>query len=131
MAPTHERSLWDEMCQVIKWHNHPQDYCVDTLNRLWRKDPLVENASRLPVLFQDLLDVSMESWSLEQLTSFIGPARETELQPAATDCAIVVLRWEGINYLIDGRRRINYWKRHRQSGPHRVLIVHARFDART
>jgi len=120
-TPSRNRSLWYEMCQVIKWHNLPQHCCVDTLNRLWRKDPFVLDGSPLPVLSQDLLDVFVENWNLEDLSSFIDPTRETDLQPAAMDCAIVVLRWEGSDYLIDGRRRINYWRRNDQSGPHRVL----------
>jgi hypothetical protein len=124
--PIQSRSLWDEMCDVIKWHNYAQHCCVDTVNRLWRKDPFVLSPSALPVISRELLDVSLENWSLDQLLRFIGPERETDLQPAATDCALVVLRWQEVDYLIDGRRRINHWKRQQLCGPHRVLILHAR-----
>ena len=78
--PIQSRSLWDEMCDVIKWHNYAQHCCVDTVNRLWRKDPFVLSPSALPVISRELLDVSLENWSLDQLLRFIGPERVGQSQ---------------------------------------------------
>src|ERR1700674_1021067 len=104
-------NLWDEMCEIIKWHNEQQPCCVDTVNRLWRKDPFISHPDSLPVLSRAALRVEAEEWHLDRLWKFICEKRRTDLVPAASDMAIVTLRWSGEDYLIDGRRRINAWHR--------------------
>ena len=116
--------LWDEMCEIIKWHNKPQHCCMDTINRLWRKDPFVHSPKAIPILNRETLSVEVEQWPLERLMSFICQERITDLAPAETKVAVVVLRWSGLHYLIDGRRRINFWNREHNHGPHRVLVIH-------
>lgn len=118
--------LWNEMCDVIKWHNQQHHCCVDTLNRLWRKDPFVKDPNILPTLQKNALQVVEDARSLDQLWGFIHEKRKTDLQPVAIDLAIVLLRWKEEEYLIDGRRRINHWKRQGNLGPHRVLVVYAK-----
>jgi hypothetical protein len=108
--------LWNELCDVIGWHKQRHHSCVDTLNRLWRKDPFVKNLNALPTLSKSALEVVEGTRSLDQLWGFIHKKRKTEQQPAATDLPVVLLRWKGEEYLIDGRRRINYWKRHENLG---------------
>jgi len=126
LEPMNSDTLWNEMCDVIKWHNQRHHCCVDTLNRLWRKDPFVKDSNVLPFLPKSALEVVEDTRSLDQLWEFIHEKRKTELHPAATDMAIVLLRWKGEEYLIDGRRRINHWKRQGSLGPHRVLVVYAK-----
>ena len=92
------REIWDEMCQVLKWHNQQGHGCIDTINGPWRKNPFVKNPAQLPQLTPDHLVVVEEEWSLEQLLEFICEARETKSPPQVKALLIVVLRWEGKCY---------------------------------
>ena len=116
-------NLWNEMCQVIKCHNQAGHSCVDTLNRLWRKDPFAKKLSNLPLLTKDTLEVLEESWTMDRLMTFITPERVTKLAPHSTGGAIVAIRWTTQDFLIDGRRRINHSNRTQSLGPHRILVV--------
>jgi hypothetical protein len=73
---------------------------------------------------RESLVVRAESRSIKQLWPLIHPKAVTRVLPHATD-APVVLRSDDVEYLLDGRRRINYWSRHNQAGPHRVLDLFA------
>ena len=44
--------LWIQVCEQLKWHNKGSDTCIDTLNRLWRKNVAARHAAG-----QDLLQV--------------------------------------------------------------------------
>jgi len=119
------RRNWDEMCEVIKWHNHLHDCCIDTLNRLLREKPVNRKKTReLVMLDRSELDVSEETWTTEMLWSLLDESQRVDDPPDRFDRAVVVLRWKGIDYLMDGRRRVNYWHRNLIPGPHRVLVVH-------
>lgn len=82
------------------------------------KDP-----GALPVISREEFDVAREAWDLERLWKLIHGTQQTDLPPAATHHPIIVVRWDGADYLIDGRRRINRWKREGMEGPHDVLVV--------
>ena len=47
----------------------------------------------------------------------------TPEEPYSTEGAVLVLRWSGVEYLMDGRRRLNHWKRKNAEGPHRTLVL--------
>jgi len=47
----------------------------------------------------------------------------TSQEPASLNGAVLLLRWAGVEYLIDGRRSINAWQRHGVTGPHRALVL--------
>lgn len=115
--------LWDEMCSIIKWHNKSQHCCVDTINRLWKKDPFVKNPNELPMLEKNQLYVTEDMWPLDKLKSFICEKRVTDQDPTSTDGAIIILHRPNMDYLMDGRRRINYWMRNSHEGLHRVLLI--------
>ena len=34
-----EPELWDELCEIIGYHDKPGDDCIETLNRLLHKHP--------------------------------------------------------------------------------------------
>lgn len=67
--------------------------------------------------------MSAEMWSLERLCLLIPAPLVTSMQPYSPTGAVVVLQWDGEQYLMDGRRRINHWKRVAEEGPHRVLVL--------
>ena len=116
------RDLWEELCEVLKHHNHRGHSCIDTINRLLRKNPHVPNGSP-PQIKGEKLAVSAEDRSLSQLWTLIHATQVTQIPPGQVGRAIVVLRHDGREYLMDGRRRINLWKRQGTEGPHRVLVV--------
>jgi hypothetical protein len=120
-----DSELWDEVCGVLKWHYRPAHSCVDTINRLRAKHPLARKVGKAFHVQRESLVVRAESRSIKQLWPLIHPKLVTRVLPHATDAPVVVLRSDDVEYLLDGRRRINYWSRHNQAGPHRVLVLSA------
>jgi hypothetical protein len=115
--------LWDEVCDVLKWHYRPGHSCVDTINRLRAKHPVARRLGTAFRVQRESLVIRVDSRSIEQLWLLIHPKLVTRAPPHATDAPVVVLRSDGVEYLIDGRRRINFWSRNNLAGPHRVLVV--------
>jgi hypothetical protein len=115
--------LWDEVCRVLKWHYRPGHSCVDTINRLRAKHPVARKLGKAFRVQRESLAIRADSRSIEQLRLLIHPKLVTRAPPHATDAPVVVLNSNGVEYLLDGRRRINYWSRNDQAGPHRVLVV--------
>lgn len=105
-----------EVEHVLK--NHPNGYCAAKVARLFGKSPwLVDEVAKAAVV--------EESWDLPKLQGLLHVEQETPTPPNSRDGAIIVLRWNGRDYLIDGRRRINQWVREKTSGPFRVLVIQA------
>ncbi len=121
-----DSELWNEVCDVLKWHYRPGHSCVDTINRLRAKHPVARKLGKAFRVQRESLIVCAEWRSIEQLWPLIHPKLVTRAPPHATDAPVVVLRSDDVEYLLDGRRRINYWSRNNQAGPHRVLVVCAR-----
>jgi hypothetical protein len=69
--------------------------------------------------------VFAETWDLSRLWQLIlnNPSLATDNDPFSAVGPIVVVRLDNAEYLVDGRRRINYWQRKQVVGPHRVLLV--------
>ena len=118
-------NAWIEVCEQLKCHNQGADRCIDTLNRLWRKNPLVKSATGValldvPHLSETMLSVSLEHWPFDRLVA-LKTAHDDDtlrsLQP------IVVLLWFDQDFLIDGHHRVNYWKKKQNQGPHAVLKI--------
>lgn len=117
---------WDEVCRALRWQEFKGHSCIDTLNRIWAKDPAGDNPSPLPVISREASEVTRESWGLDRLWGLIHELGHTDVPPKSTTPPVIVLRWDGVDYLIDGRRRINHWKRGAERGPHKVLVIHGR-----
>ena len=119
-------ALWNEFARVIQYHRaNPAHDEIDTINRLLRKHPVLRDRGQVIQLPKGNLRVVEESWTLEQLLSLMHPAHSTPLEPSSTQHPLTVVRWSGENFLMDGRRRINHWKRIANEGPHRVLVLQA------
>lgn len=119
------RALWDEMCEVMKWHKKLEHHdCIDTINRLLCKNPHLKDEKKKIEVPKYRLTVSEEKWDLEDLWRLIHTDQITSDEPDSVDPPIIVLRWENTNYLMDGRRRINSWHRDNKTGQYRVLVVH-------
>jgi hypothetical protein len=122
-ATTSSAALWEEFREILQRHFAAGHDSIDTINRLLRKNPwLTESAKTLQIPKQNLR-ISEESWEVERLWRLIHPMMITPAEPARPHGAVLILRSGGAEYLIDGRRRINHWKRSAVVGPHRALVV--------
>jgi hypothetical protein len=117
--------LWIQVCEQLKFHNKGDDRCIDTLNRLWRKNSRVRSPTGellldVPVLTEAMLAVSLEQWPLADLVALNPPHDRDEFRSYAP---IIVLRWFDRSFLVDGNTRVNYWKKVKNQGPHAVLLI--------
>jgi len=60
---------------------------------------------------------------LSRLWALVHSGQVTTQEPASLNGAVLLLRWAGVEYFIDGRRSINAWQRHGVTGPHRALVL--------
>jgi hypothetical protein len=118
-----DADLWEEYQSVLSGHIHPGHDAVDTINRLLRKSPWLTAAGTMFQIPRTGLEISQKSWELSQLWPLIHSDQITAQEPASLNGAVLLLRWADVNYLIDGRRRVNSWRRHGIPGPHRTLVV--------
>jgi hypothetical protein len=119
------RYLWIQVSEQLKFHNKGTDRSIDTLNRLWRKNPRTMNANGvyiydLPVLTEEMLAVSSELWSLPQLEALEPPHERDQLRSFAPP---IVLTWFDRDFLMDGNTRVNFWVKGENQGPHAVLRI--------
>lgn len=123
-AQASEESLWDELKEIIGYHDKPGDGCMQTLNRLLRKHPLAKSLPEFRIA-RETHRLSAESWPPDRLWKLILPSQVTQDPPRSAQDAVIVARLGGKDYLIDGRRRINYWKREGLPWERRVLVIEA------
>ncbi len=117
--------LWCEACDVLRWHSKNTDSCIQTLNRLWQKSPWVSSRRALPELVEGQVQLIEEHWNLDRLVTLLHERQQSMSTPHSVTPPIIVVRSDGIDYLIDGRTRINYWARCQTKGPHRTLVIEA------
>lgn len=122
-AAQNESELWDELCEIIAWHDKPGDECFETLNRLLLKHPRVKPQDLRGRITRETYRLSVESWKPDRLWQLIRPSQVTHDPPRSAQEAVIVARLEGVDYLIDGRRRINYWQREGLPWERRVLVI--------
>ena len=125
MKPTHgQEALWAEYRDILGHrHIHPGHDVVDTVNRLLLKSPWFPQPSEALQITKADLSIVEDSWELPRLWKLIHPKQVTDDEPTSTQGAILALRWQRAEHLIDGRRRINHWQRVGTPGPHRVLVL--------
>jgi hypothetical protein len=133
-----ESDLWGELCEIIGYHAKPGDDCIETLNRLLHKHPAVKppllaklmhnhpapKPSLLAIrITRETHRLSVESWDPGRLWMLILPSQVTHDPPRSDQEAVIIARFEGADYLIDGRPRINLWKREGLPWERRVLVI--------
>ena len=120
--------LWAEYECVIRRHILPGHDVIDTVNRLLLKSPWLKDARTMLRIPRIGLRIFAGSSPLSTLWKLIHPAQITSDEH--TTGAVLLLQWDGTDYLMDGRRRINHWQRNNVEGPHRVLtLAHENDDA--
>ncbi len=118
-----EQGLWGELASVLANHFESDHDCIDTINRLLRKNPWLNDSGSTLQIPRTGLRLSVEYRDLERLWPLIHASQVTTSEPHPASGAVVVLRWSEREYLMDGRRRINQWKRNGLLGPHRSLLL--------
>lgn len=114
-----EAAQWEPVWKVLDHHKKkftPQH----ALNRLFH-----EQRSDGPHLTPSTATVQKQFWSIHQLDRTIRKDSVTT-GPAMLDVPIVVVRWDGKDYLIDGRRRVNTWVKKGSQKLHDVLLIQPR-----
>lgn len=118
-----DAELWEELREIIGYHDKPGDGCIETLNRLLHKHPLARPSLLAIRIARETHRLSAEEWEPERLWQLIRPSQITQDPPRSAQEAVIVARFEGRDYLIDGRRRINFWKREGLPWKRRVLVI--------
>lgn len=110
--------LWD--CMRYHWWHSPSEAPEFTLNRLFRK----RLGEGVPLIDKRSATLSEERWSMDKLaglnadiSSDPGPVKGNP------DSPIVVVRYRGTDYRLDGRRRIWHWCASGDTSDHSVLLV--------
>lgn len=125
VAQETEPELWEELRDIIGYHDKPGDDYIETLNRLFHKHPLAKPRQLAIRITRGTHRLAAESWDPERLWQLILPSQVTQDPPRSAQEAVIVARFDGADYLIDGRRRINYWKREGLPWERRVLVIEA------
>lgn len=115
-------STLDEVWKVLKWHSKNKT-CIETINRLWQKNQKMWGTSNAPTFHEEELSVYREQWEPERLWNLLHNSQVTELNPASLDHEIVALRFGTKTFILDGRRRINHWKRACATQAVDVLVI--------
>jgi len=115
--------MWQEVTELMRLHNRERLDIVAQLNRIIRKNPHLQGLEPLPVISKETTSFVVEEWSTLQLMGLLHPKHQTPLDPDSTEPPIIILRWRENDYLIDGRRRINYWLRTANSAAHTVIVI--------
>ncbi len=119
-----DQALWSELHELLR-HRHmaPGHDALDSVNRLLRKSERVKETLGSLQLPRGRVSIAVENWELARLVAILHSSQFTDAPPEYETGAVAVVRRDPLDYLIDGRRRINHWKRGGAAGPHRVLVV--------
>ena len=121
----------NEDFKVLRFHCGP--YC--TLNRLWlkhhkgkhrRKDDPGRYSEKMvleaPELNEENTTITTEPWTTADLYELAG-STPRHLPPVKTDTPVVIVRFRGNDYLIDGGRRSYKWYKENSQDEHEAYIV--------
>src|SRR5688572_20870985 len=102
---THRDALWDEICNVLRNHLRG-DSCVATIKRLLLKSPWLDDTAMraAPDVTGNNSTVVAEQWNIRRLCELLRGKQVTGESPSLDSGAIIVVRWQGSDYLVDGRR---------------------------
>jgi hypothetical protein len=109
--------------RTMNCHDKQKIGMVATLNRIWRKHPGIDDPAQLPVITLDNVRCVYEKWSLSEMAALLHARHVTDKNPRVLGFPIVVIRWRGTNYLVDGRRRINHFIRTNDASSHDILLL--------
>lgn len=78
---------------------------------------------RLPAISPETAFAFQRPMTLADLLALVDERWLTTLEPRRVDLPVVVLLFEGTEMLVDGRRRLNRWRRNGDQGPHAAIVI--------
>jgi hypothetical protein len=111
------------VCGLLANHAKGNDTLEQTLNRLFnkhltRKPSIAKNA---PILSSHNVTVTQEK---QKKLSFAGLALKLETGPVYDSLnAIVIVRYRGVDCLIDGSHRCRHWYKIEDTGDHTAYVL--------
>ena len=116
--------LFEEACELLKYHVPNKYTYEEALNRIFDKHKKVHNSFNrdIPPLSKENIKVKLEVWTREKLSS-LAPKGIHDKPPIRIMPPLILVRVDGIDCLIDGGSRINQWRRYGMDGTHAVYIL--------
>jgi len=115
--------LFEAVDRTMNCHDKQKVGTIATLNRIWRTHPGIDDSMQLPDITLDNVRCSYEKWNLSQMAALLHAGHVTDKNPRMLGFPIVVIRWRGTDYLLDGRRRINHFIRTSDTSVHDILLL--------
>jgi hypothetical protein len=119
--------LRKELDRILGPHGFADGHdAIDTVNRLLRKNARVKETVGIFQLRRNQVEISEETWDVPKLVSLLHSSQLTTDEPTKLVGAVVVVHRGALEFLVDGRRRINHWRRNAVTDLHPVLVVSER-----
>ena len=118
-----ESELWDQVWDILGYHAKGQATPQETLLRLIDEQFQVHLRQPIPAdLAIEAMKPRREGWTTSDLDKLRRKRERTGVQGDRSQ-PIVVLRWSGQDFLIDGTRRINERVAQQVEGTHPVIVL--------
>ena len=116
-------ALFDEVCDLLQagHRKKPHHTPLDTINRLFdkhlkEKPDLAENAPRLTSANTVVIRETKPKVDFAKLAHPIGEKRDA-------DFPLVIVRYRGVDCLLDGNHRCRAWKADSDTTPHTAYVL--------
>lgn len=121
-----EVSHFTDACELLS-HHRPRSPRGAALNRLFQKHvcchaPDLLDLAPLPILDESCTLTALETWTKQRLSD-VAPAGIRDRAPSLAEPPLVIVRYLGVDYLIDGGSRISTWRRSGLIGSHQVYVI--------
>ena len=123
-----ERSeeLYEEVCELLhRGHRKNLDTPERTLSRLFRKHMEWRGVPIPPGMVLSIANttVALETWSKAAIRGLPRRERKPGRNPKRSDVPVVILRFRGRDWLIDGGTRAHVWEEAGDVGDHPAYVV--------
>ena len=110
--------LWSNLHDLLN-HRHiaRRHDALDSVNRLLDKNEKVKETLGQLRLPRGHTSITLQRWDLTRLLEVLHPSQRTDQEPALPTGPVAVVRHAELEYLVDGRRRVNHWIRNGIPGP--------------
>lgn len=125
MSDIETARLWGEFHGLLCHHQKLQDKTpIDAANRIFRKllRNLGRNEADAPSIAENCVVISKVLWTTDDLAA-AKRMDEIDTKSEGLRCPVVIVESAGILYVIDGRRRVNYWVQQQDASMHAVLLL--------
>lgn len=111
MSSLKQLTLFQTVCELLyDGHGKGSEIPEGTLNELFLQrlsGGNEYNAVNPPWLSKDNTTVTIESWKTESLLRLVR--KKEDQRPRYTNFPVVVVRYRGQDYLVDGVKRVSMW----------------------